>query len=56
MDNKQTNRLTQIDNRLSYLRMELIHNAYHDGYVIKGFEEEVSLLIKEREELILSEQ
>ena len=32
--------------RIDYLKMELVHEAYHDGWVLKGMKEELESLEK----------
>ena len=34
----------QIQERLKYLKMELAHSHYHDGWVIQGMKKEVKEL------------
>ena len=34
----------QIKESIKYLKMELIHEAYHDGWVLKGMKEELESL------------
>ena len=36
----------QIKDRIQYLKMELAHRHYHDGWVIKGLKEELNKLTK----------
>jgi hypothetical protein len=38
-------RIEQIQKRLNWLSIELVHEAYHDGYSIEGFKKELSILI-----------
>jgi len=37
----------QIKDRMQYLKMELAHSHYHDGWVIKGLKEELLKLNKD---------
>tara|TARA_Y100001963_G_C6708432_1_gene413071 strand:+ start:647 stop:784 length:138 start_codon:yes stop_codon:yes gene_type:complete len=37
----------QIKDRINYLKMELAHEGYHDGWVLKGLREELKKLEKE---------
>ena len=37
----------QIKDRIKYLKMELIHEGYHDGWVLKGMREELESLQEE---------
>ena len=39
----------QIKDRMQYLKMELAHSHYHDGWVIKGLKEELLKLNKDLE-------
>ena len=34
----------QIKERIKYLKMELAHHGYHDGWVLKGMKEELEWL------------
>ena len=36
----------QIKDRIQYLKMELAHSHYHDGWMIKGLKEELNKLTK----------
>ena len=36
----------QIKKRIEYLKMELAHHGYHDGWTLKGMKEELKLLEK----------
>ena len=36
----------QIKERIQYLKTELAHSHYHDGWVIKGLKEELNKLTK----------
>ena len=38
----------QIDERIKYLKTEIAHHGYHDGWVLKGMKEELEWLHKER--------
>ena len=33
--------------RIDYLKMEIIHSGYHDGWVLKGMKEELERLVDE---------
>ena len=37
----------QIKDRIKYLKMELAHSHYHDGWTVKGMKEEKEWLEKE---------
>ena len=37
----------QIKKRIDYLKMEITHEGYHDGWTLKGMREEVEWLEKE---------
>ena len=37
----------QIKDRINYLKTELAHEGYHDGWVLKGMREELKQLEKE---------
>ena len=34
----------QIKKRIDYLKMEITHKGYHDGWVLKGMKEELDIL------------
>ena len=36
----------QIKKRIGYLKMELAHHRYHDGWTLKGMKEELKSLEK----------
>ena len=36
----------QIEDRIKYLKSELAHEGYHDGWVLKGMREELKKLRK----------
>ena len=40
----------QIRERMDYLKMEITHAGYHDGWVLKGMKEELEWLRKELNE------
>ena len=41
----------QIKDRINYLKMELAHEGYHDGWTLQGLKEEFEWLTKELERL-----
>ena len=41
----------QAEERLKYLKSELAHEGYHDGWTLKGMREEVEWIEKELERL-----
>ena len=41
----------QAEERLRYLKSELAHEGYHDGWTLKGMKEEVEWLEKELKKL-----
>ena len=40
---------TKLQNRIKHLKMELVHEGYHDGWVLKGMKEELECLEKQIE-------
>ena len=36
----------QLKDRIKYLKSELAHEGYHDGWVLKGMKEELEVLEK----------
>ena len=45
MVKKQNNEYKkQIQERIKYLKIELVHHGYHDGWVLKGMKEELEWL------------
>tara|TARA_B100000287_G_C19970774_1_gene518420 strand:- start:11 stop:151 length:141 start_codon:yes stop_codon:yes gene_type:complete len=38
----------KIQDRIKYIKMELAHHHYHDGWVIKGLNDELNKLIKKQ--------
>ena len=45
------NRILEIENRLKWLKVELAHKNYLDGYSIIGYEEEIKKLLNELEKI-----
>jgi hypothetical protein len=45
------NRILEIENRLKWLKVELAHKNYLDGYSIIGYEEEFKKLLNELEKI-----
>ena len=44
---RHKNRIKQLEERMEYLKTELAHERYHDGWVVKGMKEELEFIEKE---------